>query len=248
MWIAAKDHLKAEKSDHTDEVNSVGFLKTRPGKSAFMVVVGSVCWLALILRFQIYMTDALARGNDGLVAAVQFLGYFTILTNGLVALCLTLPLISPGALLGRYLSRPVVTSGLVVSALFTGMAYEILLRHLWSPQGLHYVVDIVLHDLLPMLFLVYWVMHVPKQGLRWTHALLWLTYPSVYFLYTLLYGALDGFYPYPFLNASALGYPRVLTNAAFLLAAFLALGLLLITAASVLAARSAGVGENRERY
>jgi hypothetical protein len=63
---------------------------------------------------------------------------------------------------------------------------------------------------------------------RWKSAVVWLGYPLVYAAYSLIHGAVTGFYPYPFINVSNLGYDKVLINMAVLVLVFLGLGLALI--------------------
>ncbi|MGV0023941.1 hypothetical protein [Phormidesmis priestleyi] len=59
----------------------------------YAAIAGTLVWLALGL--QLYLTTALAIDRDlGLwVGIARYFGYFTILTNILVALTLTVPLI-----------------------------------------------------------------------------------------------------------------------------------------------------------
>ena len=45
---------------------------------------------------------------------------------------------------------------------------------------------------------------------------------------SLIHGAVTGFYPYPFLEVTQLGYERVLLNMGVLTAAFAVLGLILV--------------------
>ncbi|HNH21704.1 MAG TPA: Pr6Pr family membrane protein, partial [Ferruginibacter sp.] len=73
-----------------------------------------------------------------------------------------------------------------------------------------------------------WVLFVPKSSLQYKHAFGWLIYPAVYLCWILIYGALSGYYPYPFVNVVDLGYDRVLINCAGLFLAFLGLSLFLI--------------------
>ena len=49
-----------------------------------------------------------------------------------------------------------------------------------------------------------------------------------YAAFSLLHGAVTGFYPYPFLEVRQLGYERVLLNMGLLTAAFAVLGLILV--------------------
>lgn len=106
-----------------------------------------------------------------------------------------------------------------------------MLRQLWQPQGWQLAADVILHDAMPVLFLLYWWLAVPKTGLHWRQLPGWLLYPAGYFLYVLARGALNDWYPYPFVDVSTLGHARVLSNAMMVLLAFVVLGLMLIALA-----------------
>ena len=58
--------------------------------------------------------------------------------------------------------------------------------------------------------------------------IVWLLYPALYLAYALIRGRLEGFYPYPFINVTELGYGKVMTNAAALLVVFMAGGALFV--------------------
>jgi len=109
-----------------------------------------------------------------------------------------------------------------------------VLRNIWDPHGLQKLVDVLLHDLLPLLYLVFWFVLVRKNRLRWLDALWWLVFPTLYCGYLLLRGAWTGWYPYPFLDAGNGGYGSVARNGIMLLIAFLAVGLTFIAIAKLL--------------
>ncbi|SDB60109.1 hypothetical protein SAMN03159382_04736 [Pseudomonas sp. NFACC23-1] len=91
------------------------------------------------------------------------------------------------------------------------------------------VADELLHDVMPVVFLIYWWFCVPK-GLHWAAVWLWLIYPLVYFIYALVRGHLIGSYPYPFIEVDRLGYSQVLGNALMVLLGFVVISLVLIAA------------------
>jgi hypothetical protein len=109
-----------------------------------------------------------------------------------------------------------------------GIVYSLVLRDLWNPQGLQKLADLLLHDVIPVVYLIFWLRFVPKGVLRWKDALQWLGFPAVYCAYSLVRGALTGWYPYPFIDAAQLGYAAVARNAILLLVAFLKIGLVLV--------------------
>ena len=56
---------------------------------AFQITAGILGWVALILQYALVLTGTL--GADSITRTVNFFSYFTILTNIVVALALTLP-------------------------------------------------------------------------------------------------------------------------------------------------------------
>jgi hypothetical protein len=130
--------------------------------------------------------DFLARLSVGaslLGGLVSFFSYFTVLTNTLVASVLTCAVTRRESAARRWFLQPWVSSGIAVSIAVVGLAYSLLLRHLWHPQGWQFIADELLHDVMPLLFLGYWWFCVPKGTLRLWHLPLWLIYPLVYFIY-----------------------------------------------------------------
>jgi hypothetical protein len=203
-------------------------LQANTPKRVFMAVIALVAWFALLIQFPLTIATARANGMMIVWAVTTYFSFFTILTNLLVALGLTLSLWMPNSALGSYFSRPAVTSATAAYIAMVGACYSLLLRHLWDPEGLQKTADIILHDAVPVLYVIYWLVFVPKSPLRWKIVLWWLIYPLAYLFFVLVRGALVGRYPYPFIDAGALGYSRALSNAALLLCAFLTLGLFVI--------------------
>jgi hypothetical protein len=85
-------------------------------------------------------------------------------------------------------------------------------------------VDRALHDAVPVLYVLYWLIFVPKRGLRWSQPLWWLIYPAAYCVYSLVFGMVTGKYMYWFVDPTGLGWPKVLAHLAVLFACFLLLG------------------------
>jgi hypothetical protein len=106
-----------------------------------------------------------------------------------------------------------------------GLIYSLLLRSLWAPSGLHKVADAILHDLVPIVYTIWWVGFAAKGGLRWAQPVRWLGYPLTYFAFSVVLGLLTGRYLYPFVDLGALGLATLLRNAVLLGVLFWILGL-----------------------
>jgi hypothetical protein len=193
-----------------------------PNRKIFGGLIALITWSGLIIQLYIAIISSLALGKSVPAAIVFYLSFFTILTNGLVALSLTFPLLFRNNPLSRFLSDPRMLSCILASISLVGLCYHFLLRNLWSPQGIHRIADIILHYGSPILFCLYWVTCVPKSALKWRDPLQWAAYPILYFIYTMVRGYWLG-YPYPFINLRVIGWTQLTINSAAALGVFLAL-------------------------
>ena len=199
---------------------------------AFRMAAGILGWVALVLQYALVLTGTL--GADPITRSINFFSYFTILTNILAALALTLPWLAPQSAPGEFFSRPTVRTAITTYIIIVMTIVYFVLRHLTNLQGWDFVADVLLHYFMPVLFVIDWLFLVPKQTLKMKDSLGWLAFPVIYLVWTFIHGTYSGFYPYPFLNTSELGITRVLLNEAGLLAIFLVLGFILVTGGRML--------------
>lgn len=187
------------------------------------LLIAAVAWVSLVTQVMVAFDNLQLLGGTRGMAVWRLLGFFTILTNLLIAL----------AMMARAFGRwprawpdeRHALGTLAVSIALVGAVYHLVLAKLWNPVGLHWWSDQGLHTAVPVLFDLYWLVFAPKSGFRWSDAGRWMLYPSLYAAYALARGAVDGWYPYPFIDVGQLGYPAVLANVAGL-AAVVGLGAL----------------------
>ncbi|OOG60320.1 Pr6Pr family membrane protein [Rhodanobacter sp. C03] len=194
----------------------------------FAATAALLGWFALALQLLLSIQLTIANGQGALAGIWAYVGYFTILTNVLAALALTADARAPRGAVGRFFTRPDVHTAIAMSIVIVAAIYNLMLRQLWQPQGWQIVADNTLHVVMPVLFLLYWWLAVPKATLRWPQVIHWQLYPAAYFAYVLVRGAVDHWYPYPFLDVTQLGYLRVLVDACVVLLVFVAVALLLV--------------------
>ncbi len=186
----------------------------RAGAGAFIAfAVGMQYWFMV-------RDDAL---GDVLASSVKFFSFFTILTNVLAAMALLAPVIAPSSALAKFLDQPRVRTAIAAYIIVVGVVYYLLLRDLSQREGWPLIFERLLHYVTPPLFVLDWVLFVPKRGLDWRIGLSALAFPLVYLVWTLLHGSVSGWYPYPFLDAGELGYARTAANSIGLMAIFIAL-------------------------
>lgn len=201
-----------------------------PSRNPLLAAAALLGWFALALQLGLSIRMTTADGRSVMAGIWIYLGFFTILTNALVAIALSAQALGLDDRIGRFFRRPGVTTAIAASIAIVMLTYNLLLRQLWQPQGWNLVADVLLHDVMPAVFLLFWWFVVPKETLRLRQLGAWLCYPLGYLAYALIRGAINRWYPYPFVDVNALGYPRVLINAcgvaiAFIVAALSLLGL-----------------------
>lgn len=201
----------------------------RPALAVLAILAGFGVCLQLWLSVRLAASNGQSLGQ-GLVA---YFGYFTVLTNILVALTAAASLVASPARLARGPGSGSVRGCATTAIVLVGIAYHLLLRHIWSPQGWQWIADITLHYAVPLAALACWVAFPPRERLPAWAPLTWCAYPVAYFVYALVRGALIGSYPYPFIDVDQLGYARALANAVGLLAGFIVLGFAVRAVAAV---------------
>ena len=184
----------------------------RRGTRAFGIGLAAIGWAAILTQMVLSVSRAVEDGRGVAGGLVNYFSYFPILTNLLVAVALTSQALAPRSRAGRFLGRPGVLTAIAAYIAIVGLAYHLLLSHLYNPIGISWLTDLVFHYLMPALFLAYWWLTVPRGVVRWADIPAWTWYPLAYFGYTLVRGAATGTYPYPFVDPSTLGYPRALAN------------------------------------
>jgi hypothetical protein len=204
---------------------------------------------AILLAFSIVSqgwisaTSVAAEGGTFALGVWRYLDYFTVLTNALVCATLARAALKPDDRTG--LNAPRFELLTVVSILFVGIVYNVVLASQWDPQGLQKYNDDVLHIWAPIGFAVFWLMR-PRGDLAWRDGLFAAIWPLAYSVYGLTRGAFDGFYPYFFMDPSAAPWLIVARNMVGLMLAFV-LGALAFVALDRMLARwpranASGVG------
>jgi hypothetical protein len=161
------------------------------------------------------MTYQFADSADSAFRKANFFSFFTIQSNVLAVTMLCLLV-----LVRRDERTPLfdgVRGGVVLSIAATGVVFALLLAGLQEePQTAVPWVDFVVHNLMPLVLVVDWLVDPPRHRLPYWVAAAWLAYPFAYVAYTLARGAAVDWYPYPFLDVGRVGYDGVLVRALLL--------------------------------
>jgi hypothetical protein len=199
-----------------------------PRHRPFALAIAVIAWSGLVLQVVTSLQRSARDGSSPGLGLWQLAGYFTILTNLLVALAFTALVSDDAAAPRSWWRHPGVLSALTVHIVFVGIAYSVLLRSTWQPHGLEIVADEIVHDIVPLLVLVFWWRFVPRGVLQYRQLVRWLAYPLAYLLYALGRGAVEGWYPYYFINVTTMGFPATLATAGAITLTLAAMSALLV--------------------
>jgi len=163
--------------------------------------------------------------DAGTFDPTRFFAYFTIQSNLIGVVALLLVLASRGGERPRALELLRGAAAVYLSVTFIVVIVllsdvEVGLELLW--------VDIVLHKIFPIIVVADWLLDPPHQRLDIRDAIYWLIYPLIWLVITLIRGAGDGWYPYPFLDPANGGYGSVAITVIGVLVGFLVLSALFV--------------------
>ena len=166
-------------------------------------------WLAVLTQFVLMLLN---RDVSLPESIVRFFSYFTITTNLLVALYFTNIVFPKEGDWRTKLRSGGAATAITTCILIVGIIYQTILKDLWQPTGLHLLVDQLLHGIIPLFMLFFWIATIKSQNLFLKSVYSWLLYPIGYLLFALGRGYLSGFYPYPFLDMTKIGVAQTAIN------------------------------------
>lgn len=159
---------------------------------------------------------------------VNFFSYFTNLSNIFAAVVMIVAAIS---LLKRREPTPtddIIRGTSVVCMALVGIVFSLLLRNEDLGILLPWV-NTVTHYVMPVGVVLDWLFQPPQSALAVKQIAYWLIFPALYLAYSIIRGAIVGFYAYPFFDPDKVGSGGVLLYCVGILVVFLFVCWLLLT-------------------
>src|SRR5436190_5323757 len=186
--------------------------------AVFRAVVGVIVLVAIGYQIKVIV-------DSGLFRPLRLFAFFTILSNlfgAILWLWLAARRRRPRTRLDDLLRGAatlyLVVTFIVVAVLLQGAELSLSDR----------LVDFVVHKLFPVLAVLDWIVDPPETDLRMLDVGLWLIFPVVWLAATLIRGAVDNWYPYPFLDPDNGGYRSVAYHVIAILAGFVVIAGIII--------------------
>jgi hypothetical protein len=157
------------------------------------------------------VTAGVLRGSSLPGRIIRVLSFFTVQSNLL-----------SGIVSAQLAARPdrdgpawrAVRLAALTGITVTGIVYSTVLAAIHEPNGTaETVTNLIVHYIVPVMMVVGWLLFGPRPRAG-RAAVAWsLLFPVLWLAYTLVRGAIWKWYPYPFLDVTSHGYPRVALNA-----------------------------------
>lgn len=201
--------------------------------------------LAMLAALAQETYDATQPGNS--VDIPQLFSQFTFHSNLVLGLMFLVSAVRRRAQLPRWWDH--LSGALAFYLVMTGIIYAVLVAppgEPWWTLNLYWP-WMVTHRIAPVVAGLDWLLVTRTVRGPWWRPLVWLAYPVVFLAFSWVRGALDGWYPYDFLNPRLGGWGAVLVTGAEVLAAFLVVGTLVHLAGNVRVALSGEKAAGRAR-
>jgi hypothetical protein len=179
--------------------------------------------LGVLIQLAVSATAAAGFFTSPAARTANVFAYFTVESNLIVGITSALLAANPHR--DSTLFRVFRLAG-IIGIVLTGVVYHTVLVGLvqLSPWGT--VADVILHSVVPVAAVIGWLVFGPRG--HCSMRIVWwsLLYPAAWLALTLARGPIARFYPYPFVDAAALGYLRVALNCLVVGAGYVVVGTL----------------------
>lgn len=176
-------------------------------KTIFRSAGASAAWTTLVAK---YVVEATSGEHANHVAVLlDYLSYFTHMSVFLVALAFTAALLRPENRLRKFFETPAPRAAIALYIIVVAVVHHLLLADLKVRVGWSAATNTMLHTVVPVLYVIDWLVYASKRRMTYRAIPYWLIYPAVYGVWAVGTGYIAGAYPYPFLDMDKLGLSGV---------------------------------------
>ena len=167
-------------------------MTSRTGAIVFRLFFAALSLIAVITQL---FAVTVAKGHS----VVNFFSYFTNLSNIIVSIVFIVSAVRLIRDRNPSQSDVAIRGASVVYIAFVGLVFNTLLRDVDLGDLIPWV-NAIVHFIVPIAAVVDWVIWPPRRRLPFMTTVYWMLFPVVYVVYSLIRGAITGFYPYPFFS------------------------------------------------
>jgi hypothetical protein len=181
--------------------------------------------LSIVVVLAAIVAQAKVLADAGSFDPTRFFAFFTIQSNLIGVAAFSWLVARPDGPRGRGVE--LLRAGAAVYLTVTFFVVIVLLSGVDVQLQLVWV-DVVLHKVFPIVVVADWLLDPPRVPLLYRDIATLIVYPLIWTALTMIRGAVDGWYPYPFLNPANGGYGQVLVTAIAVTVGFIVISAALI--------------------
>lgn len=196
----------------------------------------SACYYLFMRISVIFRIVFFCISTFGLVARFLYndlsvLAYFTIQANLFIWGWWMISLVFGKQLPDLLIFHSGFKGAMLLYIITAGLLYQVLLAgSIDETSAMQSLLLQINHGITPIAFLIDWIFFTPRERIIPKYLFLWLLYPAIYLLISILYGAGNGIYLYSFLDINRIGVLNFLFSMAGMMIYFILLsGLILFT-------------------
>ena len=193
----------------------------------FRICLCILCWTAIGIRMWLNWV-LVAEGGSPIEVFGNAFSFYTTQTNLIVAGWITLSLIFYKKEDTPAILHPSVHGAITGYISVTWIVFALLLSASYQPTGIEAFTNISMHYIIPIAFIIDWFISESNVEYQYSWVVYWLIYPFLYLAYTVIRGAITGFYPYFFVDLNEITVYALILNVVVLTIFFTLLGAVII--------------------
>ncbi len=193
----------------------------------YRIILCLTGWFSIVVSMLLNL-QFVQQGSDAITIFGNSFSYYTIQSNLIVAVWLTLAILYHNKEKKTFFIGAPVQGAITMYITGTFLGFAVLLSGGYKPTGWYGFTNLTMHYVIPIAFIVDWILTGSETQYKWNYAVYWLGYPLFYLVYTLIRGFFTGFYPYYFIDVKVLSILALIVNVLALTGLFFFLGLLYI--------------------
>lgn len=189
-------------------------------KSKLVIVIVISSFLSILFDLLI---PAFIETN--VLISLKYLLYFTVQCNIIIFVYFLLLFISNRRDQDKF---HIMFGGVLLYVFITMIVFILFLQRFYFPTGVRIYGNIFSHYITPTLVIVYYFRQRDYYLFKMEHIKLWIIYPSLYIVFSVVFGMITGDYLYPFFQVDIVGISGLIISVITLIFFFLVLSFSLV--------------------
>jgi hypothetical protein len=147
-------------------------------KRTFAGLIAFLTWVGLAMQFAWAIDNPAVQDISVAERIIRYFSFFTVVGNGIIAVIAMSTAAAPNSSFSRRVQNGSVLTAAAVYITIVAVVYSLFLRSVVNAQGWHLISDHIVHDVVPAVFVLYWVVFSPKNDVKWLDPVKWLIVPA----------------------------------------------------------------------